>query len=76
MAHATHHHGSGGLLAPLLGAGIVALAILIGWAVWSGVTPMLRDRAQDIEIALPRAPTVPVPVDPQPMPMPTPTPPR
>ncbi|MBI1407876.1 MAG: hypothetical protein GC145_17315 [Caulobacter sp.] len=76
--HERHRRHKGGA-AMFTGMAVLAalgLTILIGWAVWSGLTPLLHDTARDVEIAMPHVPTMPVPPDPQPLPMPKPTPPR
>jgi hypothetical protein len=70
MAHARSHHGGGRFTSLLLGA-VFILALLIGWAVWSGNTPNLPDRA-NIDITLPKAPKLPAMPNPEPLPVPSP----
>ncbi|MBX3480821.1 MAG: hypothetical protein KF842_10490 [Caulobacter sp.] len=83
MAHtADHPHGprrshrnGGAMFAGMAVLAALGLTILIGWTVWSGLTPLLHS-GRTVEIAMPSVPTMPVPPDPQPLPMPKPTPPR
>ena len=72
MAHARSHHRGGGFTGLLLGA-VVILALVIGWLVWGGGTPDLRDRAASVDIQMPRAPELPSMPNPEPLPKPLPS---
>ncbi len=71
MAQARSHHGGRTFTGFLLGA-VVILALLIGWAVWSGKTPDLRGQMSDIEVELPKAPKLPAIPNLEPLPLPSP----
>ncbi|HYE46490.1 MAG TPA: hypothetical protein VEA44_12045 [Caulobacter sp.] len=75
MAHARTHprqRRGGGAFTGLLLGGAFILALLIGWVVWGGGTPDLRDRAASIDIEMPRAPRLPATPNPEPLPLPSP----
>ncbi len=73
MAHTrSHRRGGGGAFAGLLLGAVFVLALLIGWLVWGGGTPDLRERASNIDIQMPRAPKLPATPNPEPLPIPTP----
>lgn len=69
MAQARRHSGAGTFTGFLLTA-VVVLALLIGWALWAGVTPELKPQVSNIE--LPRAPKLPATPNPEPLPIPGP----
>jgi hypothetical protein len=70
MAHAKKHH-SGGTFTGFLFGVVFIIALVIGWAVWSGNTPSLPNRA-DIAVDLPKAPRLPPTPNPEPLPLPSP----
>ncbi|RYF90991.1 MAG: hypothetical protein EON95_15850 [Caulobacteraceae bacterium] len=71
MARTRSHSGTGTFVGFLLGA-VVILALLIGWAVWSGITPDFGGPVSNVEIELPRAPRPPALPNPEPLPVPSP----